>query len=203
MFDIIIFLSLVAMGYFIGSFAERRHLRSIEKREAEYILQPIVTMEDVAYPEDQIEFATLVSGSAVISVDYFKRLLASLRNIFGGTVKSYESLLDRARREALLRTRVDFSLNGFPHNGEGKVPGAAAAAPAAESGKQEPASEFGETAAALRIVEAQLPHREGPCQARNCGERQCLERECPRATRRFDPTGHLPQREAEKEENPA
>ena len=105
MFDIIIFLSLVAMGYFIGSFAERRHLGSIEKREAEYILQPIVTMEDVAYPENQIEFATLVSGSAVISVDYFKRLLASLRNIFGGTVKSYESLLDRARREALLRMR--------------------------------------------------------------------------------------------------
>jgi len=105
MFDIIIFLSLVVMGYFIGSFAERRHLRSIEKREAEQILQPIVTIEDVVYPEDQIEFATLVSGSAVISVDYFKRLLASLRNIFGGTVKSYESLLDRARREALLRMR--------------------------------------------------------------------------------------------------
>ena len=105
MFDIIIFLSLVAMGYFIGSFAERRHLRSIEKREAEQISQPIVTIEDVAYPEDQIEFVTLVSGSAVISVDYFKRLLASLRNIFGGTVKSYESLLDRARREALLRMR--------------------------------------------------------------------------------------------------
>ena len=105
MFDIIIFLSLVAMGYFIGSFAERRHLRSIEKREADQLLQPIVTIEDVAYPEDQIEFATLVSGSAVISVDYFKRLLASLRNIFGGTVKSYESLLDRARREALLRMR--------------------------------------------------------------------------------------------------
>ena len=105
MFDIIIFISLVAMGYFIGSFAERRHLRSIEKREADQLLQPIVTIEDVAYPEGQIEFATLVSGSAVISVDYFKRLLASLRNIFGGTVKSYESLLDRARREALLRMR--------------------------------------------------------------------------------------------------
>jgi len=38
-------------------------------------------------------------------VDYFKRLLASLRNIFGGTVKSYESLIDRARREALLRMK--------------------------------------------------------------------------------------------------
>ena len=62
-------------------------------------------MENVGYTDDQIEFATLVSGSAVISIDYFKRLLASLRNIFGGTIKSYESLLDRARREALLRMR--------------------------------------------------------------------------------------------------
>jgi uncharacterized protein YbjQ (UPF0145 family) len=105
MIDIIIFLSLVAMGYLIGSIAERRHFRSLEKREAVELLQPIVTMEDVGYPADQIEFATLVSGSAVISIDYFKRLLASLRNIFGGTVKSYQSLLDRARREALLRMR--------------------------------------------------------------------------------------------------
>ena len=105
MFDIIIFLALVAMGYFIGSFSERRHFRSLEKREADKLLQPIVTMEDVAYPEDQIQSATLVSGSAVISVDYFKRLLAGLRNIFGGTIKAYESRLDRARREALLRMR--------------------------------------------------------------------------------------------------
>jgi uncharacterized protein YbjQ (UPF0145 family) len=42
----------------------------------------------------------------VISVDYFKRLLAGLRNIFGGRVKSYESLIDRARREALLRMKA-------------------------------------------------------------------------------------------------
>ena len=47
----------------------------------------------------------MVQGSAVISVDYFKRLLASLRNLFGGTIRSYETLLDRARREALLRMK--------------------------------------------------------------------------------------------------
>ncbi|HBH31674.1 MAG TPA: hypothetical protein DDX81_07200, partial [Desulfofustis sp.] len=36
---------------------------------------------------------------------YFKRLLAILRNIFGGAVTSYESLVDRARREAILRMK--------------------------------------------------------------------------------------------------
>jgi uncharacterized protein YbjQ (UPF0145 family) len=46
---------------------------------------------------------TLVRGSVVISVDYFKRFLARLRMIFGGRIHTYESLLDRARREAILR----------------------------------------------------------------------------------------------------
>jgi uncharacterized protein YbjQ (UPF0145 family) len=105
MVDIIIFLLLVVLGYGVGTFTERRHLRSIEKREAAQLSQPVVTLAHALYPEDQIESANLVAGSAVISVDYFKRLLASLRNIFGGTVKSYESLLDRARREAILRMK--------------------------------------------------------------------------------------------------
>ncbi len=105
MIDLIIFITLVVLGYSMGTLAEKRHFRSIEQREADHLGQPIVTLEKTAIPDGQIESATMVSGSAVISVDYFKRLLASLRNIFGGTVKSYESLLDRARREALLRMR--------------------------------------------------------------------------------------------------
>ena len=46
----------------------------------------------------------------MVSVDYFKRFLAGLRMIFGGRVSSYESLLDRARREALLRMRLQAAL---------------------------------------------------------------------------------------------
>jgi uncharacterized protein YbjQ (UPF0145 family) len=47
----------------------------------------------------------LVSGHVVIAQDYFKSFLASLVNITGGRVTSYESLLDRGRREALCRMR--------------------------------------------------------------------------------------------------
>jgi len=104
--NIFVFLVLVTLGYFAGSMAEKRHFRSIEKREAAHLSQPIVTLENLSYPENEVRAAALVAGSAVISVDYFKRLLASLRNIFGGTVVSYETLLDRARREALLRMRA-------------------------------------------------------------------------------------------------
>jgi len=42
---------------------------------------------------------------ASISVDYFKRILTSLRNFFGGNMRSYETLVDRARREAILRLK--------------------------------------------------------------------------------------------------
>ena len=47
----------------------------------------------------------MVYGSAVISIDYFKRFLGGLRNIFGGELSSFETVLDRARREAILRMK--------------------------------------------------------------------------------------------------
>ena len=45
------------------------------------------------------------AGSVVVSIDYFKRFVAALRNIVGGSVGSYETLVDRARREAVLRLK--------------------------------------------------------------------------------------------------
>ena len=47
----------------------------------------------------------MVTGSVVISIDYFKRIAAGIRNIFGGPVRSLEPLMVRARREAMLRMR--------------------------------------------------------------------------------------------------
>ena len=104
--NLIFFLILMTLGYGIGTFAEKRHYRSIRRREAEFINLPAVTLKSAHYTLDQVASSRLVYGSAVISVDYFKKILAGLRNIFGGTVKSYESLVDRARREATLRMKA-------------------------------------------------------------------------------------------------
>jgi uncharacterized protein YbjQ (UPF0145 family) len=102
--DLIIFFGLVALGYFAGSRAERRHYRSIREREKKFLTLPAVTFGKFQGRESVAE-SRLVTGSAVISVDYFKRLLAGLRGLVGGRIKSYESLLDRARREAILRMK--------------------------------------------------------------------------------------------------
>ncbi|MFK8030398.1 MAG: YbjQ family protein [Gammaproteobacteria bacterium] len=102
-------LLLLFAGYFIGTFKEKRHFKSIVAREETMLNKPSVTFDEsdeALFPQDpDIIKAQLVSGSVVISVDYFKRFLAALRNIFGGRVTSYETLVDRARREAVLRMK--------------------------------------------------------------------------------------------------
>ena len=104
-YNLLFFIGLITLGYLAGTFAERYHYRSIRLREKMFLNLPAVNIKTVNFPNDMITSAELVYGSAVISIDYFKRFTASLRNIFGGTVKSYESLVDRARREALLRMK--------------------------------------------------------------------------------------------------
>lgn len=102
--DLIVFLALIALGYGFGRAAETRHYRSIFKREQALLHVPAVTLRTV--PDDLIpKRVELVSGSVVISVDYFKRFVAGLRNLVGGRLSSYETLLDRARREAVLRMK--------------------------------------------------------------------------------------------------
>jgi uncharacterized protein YbjQ (UPF0145 family) len=99
-------LALLVVAYFTGTAVERRHYASIRERELRWRNLPAISFRTL--PRDwQVTECTLVSGSVVISVDYFKRFLAGLRAIFGGRIKTYESLLDRARREALLRLKED------------------------------------------------------------------------------------------------
>ena len=103
--QLIILIMLISLGYVAGTIAEKRHYRSIISREKQHLKLPAVTARNMIEENAEIENAKLVYGSVVISIDYFKRILAGLRNFFGGQVKSYESLVDRARREATLRMK--------------------------------------------------------------------------------------------------
>ena len=111
MIDLIIFLVLLATGYVFGYLAEKKHYKSILKREKETLNVPCMTLKTLPAQLTQCN-AELVAGNVVVSVDFFKRFLAGLRNMFGGRVKSYESLLDRARREAILRMKEEAIANG-------------------------------------------------------------------------------------------
>ena len=96
---------LIALGYFFGRIAEGRHYQSIHEREQAFLHVPTTSSKKPLGHVGPITQARLVQGNVVISVDYFKRFLATLRNIFGGGIQAYETLLDRARREAVLRLK--------------------------------------------------------------------------------------------------
>ena len=103
--DVAPLLFLIALGYGFGRLAEHRHYRSILAREDR--MRDIIPVTIKRVPEQGSPPETqLVAGNVVISVDYFKRIVAFLRMIFGGRVHTYESLLDRARREAILRMQA-------------------------------------------------------------------------------------------------
>jgi len=103
--NIFYFLVLILLGYFFGRLAERNHYKSIIEREKKFNSLPTTSSKHPIGKTPKINDSLLVRGNVVVSVDYFKRVLAGLRNIFGGSVRSYETLLDRARREAILRLK--------------------------------------------------------------------------------------------------
>ncbi len=96
-------LGLIFFG-FIGAYVEKKHYASIRAREAATATLPIMAARTLE-AERVVADARLVVAEVMISHDYFKRYLAQLRNFFGGRIRSYDTLMDRARREALLRLK--------------------------------------------------------------------------------------------------
>ena len=93
----------ILLGAWIsGGVLERRHLRNLLLLESGSQGVLAVTVEDLP-PDWQVESSELVMGNVVISQDYFKRVAASLKGIVGGNIRVFEPLLERARREALVR----------------------------------------------------------------------------------------------------
>lgn len=111
MFDLILFAGLMTTGYVVGRIVEQRHYVSIRRRERQYrdvLAFPMRFPPDSVTPQD----AFLVYGACVISADYFKTFVAGLRNLVGGRFRSYETLMERARREAVLRLKADARAKG-------------------------------------------------------------------------------------------
>lgn len=89
-----------------GTLIERWHLGNLLRLESGSKDILALTIEDVP-PDWRIESSDLVIGNVVISLDYFKRFAAGLKGVVGGNIRVYEPLLERARREALIRMKEE------------------------------------------------------------------------------------------------
>ncbi len=101
-FQVGIVLFLLVLGLIAGTFAERKHLAELLLREQNN--GPFLVTQLKSFPAYSGSMTPqLIVAEAAISSDYFRSFLASLRGLFGGEVKSFHILLQRARREATQR----------------------------------------------------------------------------------------------------
>jgi len=105
--------SLLLAGLIMGTMNERRHLADLDRREA--AVRHFVVTDLKTFPGGALPKATpfLVTGETVIASDTLKTLLGNLRNLIGGRVTAFESLLERARRESILRMIETANQHGY------------------------------------------------------------------------------------------
>ncbi len=108
---------LLIVAYVSGTVIEKNHYKKIKEREHHLIDIPAIPSKlETALPDQRdqqrIVSSKLVMGSCVISDDYFKTFIAGLKTLFGGHLTTYESLVDRARREASIRMKDEASRMG-------------------------------------------------------------------------------------------
>lgn len=106
-------LFLIVLAVIVGGSVERAHFRSLRRREKELADVLVTNIKTFPGGVHESKVPALVSGNVVIATDYLKTFLANLKKIVGGELKSYETLLERSRREALLRLLEEARSRGF------------------------------------------------------------------------------------------
>lgn len=105
--------ALLLLGLVVGGYLEKQHFQSLDEREAQNGAFMISQMKTYPGGAAASHAPAVFVGEAVISSDYLKSFLAGFRKFFGGEMGSYLTLLERARREALLRVVEQAQANGY------------------------------------------------------------------------------------------
>ncbi len=104
---------LVLFGLIIGRTVEKRHFRRLENFEAAH--QDFLVTQIKSFPSAHITepAPSLLVAEVVIASDYLKSWFAQWRNLFGGEVRSFQTLQTRAKREAVVRLTQSAIDQGF------------------------------------------------------------------------------------------
>ncbi len=111
LFKVLVFVILFTVGWTFGRHAERKHLNELEVQEKRLAY---IRIDNNRFQTSE-NFGQMVSSNVVISHDYFKYVIANIQNFFGGRLTSYESIVDRARREAVVRLKLEAEKMGATH----------------------------------------------------------------------------------------
>ena len=102
-FQIVIFVILFSVGFGFGRYNERNHFRYLDEQEQRLAYIQVNNSRFILSEHS----GQMISSNVVISHDYFKYALANVQNMLGGRLTSYESVVERARREAIVRLKLE------------------------------------------------------------------------------------------------
>lgn len=106
----------IFLGLGVGTWTEKRHFRNLNDREqqasgmvesqSKLFIEPYSVSGGQAPP-------MLICAETAVASDYFKNFLSAFRKFFGGEMRSYNSLMERARRETLMRLKEQARAGGY------------------------------------------------------------------------------------------
>jgi uncharacterized protein YbjQ (UPF0145 family) len=94
---------LFVCGVLIGRYVEQSHFKSLQAHEQARGDFMVTQLKSYPHAIQGSLAPTMICAEVVIASDYLKNFFAAWRNIFGGEVRSYSRMTDRAKREALRR----------------------------------------------------------------------------------------------------
>lgn len=112
--QLVLFLApLVICGLIIGRTVERRHFARLDQFDAEnsdFLVSQLKSFPMIASDGPD---PSIVMAEVVIASDYLKTFLSAWRRIFGGELRSFQSLQTRAKREVVQRLIQSAQNAGF------------------------------------------------------------------------------------------
>lgn len=104
---------LLCLALIVGGAVERRHFKDLEAREGKTEAMLVTQLKSFPQAEVGEQPPQLIVAEVVISSDYLKSFLGVIRSLFGGEIRSFQTLLERGRREALLQLKESALSQGY------------------------------------------------------------------------------------------
>ena len=102
LFWVLVVIGLPIAFIITGRIREKNHFEDIARREAIHHGFPVIDISLLPAGMTASR-GELVTGQVVIASDYLKNFFAQYRQLFGGEMKSYQTMMQRGKAEARLR----------------------------------------------------------------------------------------------------
>ena len=106
-------LFMLAFAWAMGAWIRNRHEADLAQRElavAHILVHNTGRLQDaVTGPQPSV----MITSEVTLGVDHFRGFLGQWKSLFGGQVRSYQMVLDRARREVVMRILEQTNAMGY------------------------------------------------------------------------------------------